>query len=107
MLKKTSQVLSRIKTELIKFLKGAAIKAALKQLLGSAAMGGIKGWLIKFVVTELFEEVAEPLIKMALNHVGYIYDKQRGRVVIKRLERAENEGDEDGYNSASDDVFRN
>ena len=87
---------------LIPFLKGAAVKAALKKILGSAVMGGFKGWLIKYVVTELYEEVAEPLIKMALNHAGYLYDRQKGKVLIKRLENAENSAD---YNAASDDVF--
>lgn len=92
---------------LIPFLKGAAVKAALKKLLGSAVMGGFKGWLIKFVVTELFEEIAEPLIKAGLNHVGYLYDKVDGNVKVKRIERARSEDDHDTYRATVNDGFNN
>lgn len=87
---------------LIPFLKGQAVKAALKKILGSAVMGGFQGWLVKYVVTELYEEIGEPIIKMALNHMGYLYDRQKGKVLIKRLNNAE---DENTYNTISDDIF--
>ena len=94
--------LENFKKWLIQFLKGAAVKAALKKILGSAMAGGFKAWLIKYIVTELYEEVAEPLLKMALNRVGYAYDKHRGKTIIKRLENAE---DQTTYDAATDDAF--
>ena len=45
---------------IIEQLKGAAVKAVLKKFLVS---GGIKGWLISFIVEEAFEEFAEHLLK--------------------------------------------
>jgi len=56
------------------FLKGKAVKLAIKKILGSAAMGGFKAWLIKFIVTELFEEIAEPIIDLGVRKIGYVVD---------------------------------
>lgn len=94
-----------IKTKLIEHLKGAAVKAALKKILGSAAMGGVKGWIVKFIVTELYEEIAEPVLKYGLNKIGYAYTKLEGKVIVKRLEEARENNDADAYDSAADDVF--
>lgn len=69
-------------------------------------MGGFKGWLIRLVVTELYEEIGEPIIKYALNEVGYQYDKVKGRVIVRRIEKARNENNPDGYNSAVDSSFK-
>jgi hypothetical protein len=89
---------------LINFLKGSAVKLAIKKILGTAAVGGIKGWLIKIIVTELFEEIAEPLIKLALRKGLLVYDKIDGNIKIKRLEKAKEENNETNYNSTIDDI---
>ena len=89
---------------LIAFLKGSAVKLAIKKILGTAAMGGIKGWIIKITVTELFEEVAEPLIKLALRKGFLVYDKIDGSIKIKKLEKAKAENNETAYNSTIDDI---
>ena len=89
---------------LIAFLKGSAVKLAIKKILGTAAMGGIKGWIIKIIVTELFEEVAEPLIKLALRKGFLAYDKIDGSIKIKKLEKAKAENNETSYNSTIDDI---
>ena len=90
---------------LITQLKGQAVKLALKKLLGSAIMGGPKAWLIQYVVTELFEEVGEPLIRAALNQIGYYYDKIDGGIQIKKLEKAKKGNDEQAYNRAVDNIL--
>ena len=89
---------------LIAFLKGSAVKLAIKKILGTAAVGGIKGWIIKIIVTELFEEVAEPLIKLALRKGFLAYDKIDGSIKIKKLEKAKAENNETSYNSTIDDI---
>jgi hypothetical protein len=71
--------LNNLKPYLIDFLKGQAVKLALKKLLGSAVAGGFKAWLIKYIVTELYEELGEPLLRFGLNKLGYYIDKQDGR----------------------------
>lgn len=94
-----------LKKTLIEQLKGAAVKAALKKLLGSAVAGGPKAWIISFITKELYDEFAEPLIIYALGKVGYVYSKVEGRILIKRLEEARENNDADAYNDAADDVF--
>lgn len=87
------------KTRLIEFLKGKAVKVALKKLLGSAALGGFKAWLIKFIVIELFEEVAQPLILLAYRKGMRVVDEANGKLKVKKIEKAKEEGSEDGYTS--------
>lgn len=94
-----------IKKTLIEQLKGAAVKAALKKFLGSAVIGGPKAWVIKYVVTELFEEIGEPLIKAGLLGAGYYYEKIEGKIIIKRIEEAREGNDPHAYDNATDDVF--
>lgn len=97
--------LNTIKEILINFLKGEAIKIALKNILGSVAMGGFKAWLIKFIVTELYEELGEPLIRAGINQVGYYYDKIDGKITIKKIDKAREEGDAENYRDGVNDIF--
>lgn len=96
-----------IKLAVIEQLKGAAVKAALKKLLGSAALGGFKTWIIKYIITELFEELAEPLMKAAFVKMGYFYDRVEGKIIVKRIEQAREAGNGEDYDNATDDVFGN
>lgn len=95
-----------IKEFVIQQLQGAAVKAALKKLLGSAAAGGFKAWAIKFVVNELFEEIAEPLIKVAFVSMGYQFNRLQGEIIVKRIIKAQGENDQQAYDSAIDDIFK-
>lgn len=94
-----------IKSATIKYLKGEAVKIALKKILGSAMAGGIKGWLIKFIVENLFEELAEPLIKYAFRRMGYLYQRTKGEILVKKLRKAQNDNDQDAYDSTIDDII--
>tara|TARA_R110000868_G_scaffold87034_5_gene243676 strand:+ start:12997 stop:13329 length:333 start_codon:yes stop_codon:yes gene_type:complete len=89
---------------IIKFLKEKTITYALKTLLKSST--GFTGWLVAYVAENLFEEFAEPLIKKAVRGVGYIYLKVEGKVIIKKLEQAQGNNDEDAYDSAMDDLLK-
>jgi hypothetical protein len=93
---------TNLKDKILNFLGGQAVKLALKKILGSAAAGGFKAWLVKYVVTELYEEIGEPLVRAALNRVGYVYDKVEGKVLIKKLRESENEAE---YDSTIDDIL--
>lgn len=81
------------KEKVIAFLKGSAVKFAIKKILGAALTGGFKVWLIKFIVTELFEEIAEPLIKLSFRKVGYYYHVKEGAHVLEKIEDAESRDD--------------
>ena len=83
---------------IIKQLKGAAVKAVLKRFLIS---GGIKGWLISFIVEEAFEEIAEPILKAVGRKIGYVIDRVEGSIVINKIEEARDENNQDEYDRAS------
>jgi len=86
-----------IRSLVISFLKGEAVKLALKKLLGSALLGGFKVWVIKFIVTELFEEFAEPLIKYAFRNTEYQFNRVKGKMIVKKLIKAKEAGNEEAY----------
>lgn len=99
----TAPLLQNLTREkIIAFLKGEFVKAAVKKLLGSNAAGGFKVWLITFIVKELYAELGEPLVRFALNRVGYVYYKVEGKVLIKKLKEASNETE---YDSAINDIL--
>lgn len=79
-----------VKTHLINFMKGKAVTFALKKILGSAAMGGFKAWLIKYIVSELFEEIVEPMMKLGFRKVGYVYNVIEGKRTLEKIENAQN-----------------
>ena len=95
-----------IQAQILEQLKGAAVKAALKAFLGTGAGVGFKAWLIKFVVVELQEEVAEPIVKAFFTKIGYIYYKDvEGNIFIERLNKAKEDNNEDAYNDTVDDIL--
>lgn len=75
------------KEKLLKFLEEKAIKAVLKKFIIS---GGIKGWIISFVIGEIIEEVDEHLLEPAFRKIGFIADRIEGKTIYKRVENAEN-----------------
>jgi glycosyltransferase A (GT-A) superfamily protein (DUF2064 family) len=98
-------MLDAVKKLLISFLKSAAIKAALKAVLGTATGGGFFAWVIKIVAVELFEELAEPVIRAVFNHVGYLYDRKNGEIHVKKLEEAKKNNDHESYKDTVNDIF--
>jgi len=86
-----------LKIALINFLRGAAVKLALKKLLGSAVMGGFRAWIVRFIIKELFDEVAEPLINLAVRKSLLVYDKKEGKLRIDKNDKAKREGNEPNY----------
>jgi hypothetical protein len=100
---KKKKIIQVLKQFLLDQLKGAFVKASLKALLNTGAGIGIKAWVIKFVVTELYEEIGEPVAKAAMLQVGYLYDRHEGRVIVQKLKEAE---DGQTYDDAVDDIFK-
>lgn len=97
--------LASLKYALINFLRGQAVKLALKKLLGSSSAGGFKAWLVKLIVTEFYDEIGEPVIKLAFRKAGYIYNKIDGEIKIKKLREAHSENDEDAYDDIVTDIL--
>lgn len=95
----------RILQAFIDLLKREAVKSALVKFVGSAALGGIRAWAIKFIVENLFEQVAEPIIRASFIKLGYAYNRVEGEILVKKLDRAKKENNEGDYDSAIDDIF--
>lgn len=86
-----------IRGQVISFLKGEFIKLALKKILGSSAMGGFKGWLVKFIASELFDEIAKPLLELSIRKGFLVYDKIEGHITLKKVENAKKDHDKSDY----------
>ena len=61
---------------------------------------------MKYIATELFDEIGKPLIDFALNEAEYVIDVQVGKSQVKRIEKAEKENNAEDYDSAVDDIFK-
>ena len=103
--KNSKSILKIVWETLLAQLKGQAVKLALKKILGSAAAGGFKAWLISFVVKNLWDEFVEPLMNAALIEVKYIKDKIDGKITAEKIEKARRSGDATTYNDAVDSAF--
>lgn len=86
-----------VRDRLVEHFKDKAVKFALKKLLGSAMAGGFKGWLVKFIAEYLFEEIAEPVIKLAIRKGFLVVDKISGHITVKKINKAKENNDEDSY----------
>lgn len=95
-----------VKSFLISHFKGEFVKLALKKVLGTAAAGGLKGWLVKLIANELFEELAEPVVKAVLRKGKYQYDRLDGKITVIKLNQAEQKGDNDSYDDIITDSFK-
>lgn len=87
------------KLALINFLRKEFVTLALKKILGSAMAGGFKGWLVKYVATNLYDEVAVPIVNF-LGRKGLLFvDKESGKIKVKKINEAKKDDDIDSYSS--------
>lgn len=85
----------------LNLLNSAVFKTALVKL--AVRSGGFRGWLISFIVGELYDVIASPLIDEMIYKNKLRYDKKQGKILAQRLEDAQNEDD---YNDTIDDIFK-
>lgn len=97
-MKLSKSFLASLKERLFLILKEKVTKAILKKLVIS---GGLKGWLVSFVIEEILEEVDEHLIEPAFRKIGYGIDVHKGKKIYKRIENAE---DRDDWRDVVNDV---
>jgi hypothetical protein len=94
-----------VKVFILSQLRGEFLKFALKKILGSAYMGGLRGWLVKLITVELYELIAEPVVKAVLRKGKYSYDRKDGKIIISEMDDAERRGDEDVYDDLATGAF--
>lgn len=80
----------KLQQYILQQLEKNAVKILIKKFLIS---GGFKGWLVKFVVEELVEEVDEHLLEPAFQIVGYHADTLEGAKIYKKVQDAETVND--------------
>lgn len=97
-------LLQKVKVWFTSWLKGKALRWVLLRALGTTA--GWKAWILKYLVTELFEEVVEPMIKALFREINEALDEQEGKKKFKRIQEAMREEDPVKYDAAVDDVFK-
>lgn len=90
---------------LLNFLKSKFVSMSIAKIIGSAALGGFRIWLIKFLVENLYDQIAEPIVKAILIKGGYVYDRIEGNVLVKKIEKAKEENNETDYNAGIDDIL--
>ena len=100
----TSNLLSSLWEYLKKALRSRLITSAVKRLLGSGALGGIKGMIIMYVAGHLYDEIIVPFLDFLERKGMLYYDKSQGRIKSRNLEKAKEAHDEDAYNRTVDSI---
>jgi hypothetical protein len=100
--KKKEVLIQSLWSTFLNFLQEALVKKALAMFIKTAASGGLKAWLIKFIAEELFEEVGKPTANYILVEVRYRIDVFEGKRILKRLQGAASAED---YDRAVDDIY--
>lgn len=71
-------------------LRGKIFKLAIKKILGVALMGGVRGWLIQFILTELYEQIGLPVIKLGMRKIQKKIDEEKGKQLYQDISEAKN-----------------
>ena len=85
--------LKALKSILIDFLRKEAVKQALINLVKSGAFLGFRTWLVKFIVINLFDEVAKPIIDLSFRKVGYLVEVKNGEYLLKKIQNSSDVND--------------
>jgi hypothetical protein len=92
------------KDRIVKFFKQKFVEKAIISIFKMAPKG-FYGWVVNMALNKFYDEVGEPLIELGIRRVGYVYHKVEGKVLIKKLKKAQGEGDEDSYDDIVDDIL--
>jgi len=90
---KLLQLLKRLRPLLFSLLKERAIKFALKKIFGTVALGGPLGWLVTYILEEIWEEYPEQALKFIFRKLGYVSHVVEGKIIYEKIEDAENRDD--------------
>lgn len=93
----------------LKFISGNLLNVLeefLKQWLGTVIGQRFLKFFIDFLVKRLFSQVVEPLMRVGVIRVGYMYDLHDAQNKIKKLEAAEASNNEELYIRTLNDILR-
>lgn len=78
----------------------------LKQWLGTVIGQRVLKFIIDFLVSRLFSEVVEPLMRVGVIRAGYYYDINDAQEKIKKLKNAEDSNDKKLYIDTLNSILR-
>ena len=97
--------LSFTKEKILAFLKQRVVTTAIKKIATITSLGGVKGWLANYIVEYLYDEVGQPVVLLSLRKLNYTYEVIEGKVLIKKLDDAKRDHDQEEYDSIVDDIL--
>lgn len=80
---------------ILSVLKTKAVELALSKIVGATV--GFKAWLVKFVIKYAFDQLAEPVIELALRKGQLVIDKTNGKIIYLKVKKAKQDGNKDDY----------
>ena len=80
--------LKALKSILVDFLKKELVKQALIDLVKSEAFLGVRTWVVKTIVTHLFDEVAKPIIDLSFRKLGYVVEVKKNEILLKKIQNS-------------------
>ena len=80
--------LKALKLILVDFLKKELVKQALIDLVKSEAFLGVRTWVVKTIVTHLFDEVAKPIIDLSFRKLGYVVEVKKNEILLKKIQNS-------------------
>lgn len=98
-------VVPALKSYLKKSLRSKAVKLALRKILGSAVVAGPLATVIAYLVGEVFDDMANPLINRISNKLGAVIRKWDGEELVLRVKKAREDNDQTNYDSGVDDIY--
>lgn len=94
-----------LKQILIKILKGKAFKFLALKIFGTATIGGFKAFLVRMIVKYGFKYIAKPIAQEVIRQGFYQYDRINGTILIKKMQKAKDENNQDNYDRSVDDIL--
>ena len=91
-----------MRQHLISLIRDRILTAILVKLVGVSA--GFKAWIIKLLVTELYDRIGEPFLKAGIRLGLFYADKGTGKIKSRSLKEAKEAGNEDDFNDVIDDL---
>lgn len=61
--------------------------------------------LIEILFTKLYNKVIVPLLEEAVRRGKLGYDQTRGSVIVRKMKKAKEDGNEEDYNDAVDSIL--
>jgi len=95
--------MQNLKQTILDLLKSIAFKAISKKLFGFI-VGGFKGFILNFLLDRVFSKALEPFLNLCIRKGYLLIDKTKGKILVKKFNRAKEENNEEDYNSTIDNL---